>query len=463
MLIMKLLGVGATLLAGPGAADRPIQAPDPFVAEANAIVEAAYPADGPGAVVVITKGGRTVYATSRGMADLDEGRPLSSQTVFRLGSLTKSLTAATILQLVEEGRIGLDDPLSHYLPSYPAPAGSATVRQLLNHTSGIASYNEIPGWMEANAARPFSTPELVGVFRDLPVRSEPGQAWAYSNSNYVLLGAIMEAVTRGPWHRTVTDRLSGPLGLRTLGYGPELEASGIAARGYTITAGGRPELARSTDPSVRHAAAGLAGSAGDLARWTRALHRGEVITADLHAQMIAPTLLPDGQPVPYGFGMALGDVRGQDVLRHDGRVSGFSNESLYLPTEDIVIVVLANSDRPATSPALLGRRLAALAIGKPYRRFTRVPVDPEAVARDVGVYQSGSAPPRRFFLRDSKVFMGRDGAPDREVYPAGERRYFYPDSFTWFQIEETDSGAVMRLYQDDGPQPEVSARETARP
>ena len=139
--------------AGRGLRHRHRASP-PTAGAGRRLLAAAYPADGPGATVIVTRGGRTIYSASRGLADLAGRRPLTAETVFRLGSLTKQFTAAIVLQLVAEGRISLDDPVSRFFPDYPQPGAAATVRQLLNHTSGIQSYTGIPGFMREGEDQP---------------------------------------------------------------------------------------------------------------------------------------------------------------------------------------------------------------------------------------------------------------------------------------------------------------------
>jgi CubicO group peptidase (beta-lactamase class C family) len=193
----KLLGLAALAATATASAPALAEPPADLRARADAIVAAAYPADGPGAAVIITRGGRTIYASGRGLADVEARRPITPATVFRLGSITKQFTAAVILQLVAEGRISLDDPLSRFYPDYPQPGAGATVRQLLQHLSGIQSYTAIPGFMGGEAVRrPHTTDEMIAHFRDLPQVTPPGQAWAYNNSGYVLLGGIIERAPR---------------------------------------------------------------------------------------------------------------------------------------------------------------------------------------------------------------------------------------------------------------------------
>jgi CubicO group peptidase (beta-lactamase class C family) len=412
--------------------------------------------------VVVTRGGQTIYTAGRGLADVEARRPITPQTVFRLGSITKQFTAALVLQLVAEGKISLDDPVSRFFPDYPQPGASATVRQLLNHTSGIQSYTSIPGWMrdDANTNRAYTTAEAIAVFRNLPSPTPPGQAWQYNNSGYTLLAGIVEQVTGRPWHQQLEQRIAAPLGLRTIGYGVDRETRPDMARGYTMGEGGAVRPARPLHMSVPHGAGALVGTVGDLARWAQALHRGRVVSPQLYTAMTSPAPLPDGKTHPYGFGLGIGEVRGRPAYEHSGGIFGFQTDSVYIPGEDVFVAVFANSDRPATSPGLVMRRLAALAVGEPYREFTRAEVDPATVAPFFGLYQveAGGAP-RRFFARDGKYYTARGDAGEREVVPAGDGHFFYPGDVTWFRLVRGEGGAlVMEMHQNGAAAAERAVR-----
>jgi CubicO group peptidase (beta-lactamase class C family) len=466
---MKFLGKPVPLLAAALAlAPFPAAAvPADFRQRAEAQLAASVPADGPGMSAIVTEGGRTVYAGGRGLANVEAHTPITPQTVFRLGSITKQFTSSVIMQLVDEGRISLDDPLSRFLPDYPQPAAAVTVRQLLNHTSGIQSYTGIPGWMvEANTNRAHTTAEMVGVFSGLPLVSPPGARWQYNNSGYVLLAAIIERVTGMPWHEAVARRIARPLGLATIRYGVGEEGVPLMAHGYTGRAGAvRP--AQLIHMSVPSGAGALLGSAEDLARWAQALHHGRVVSAASYQKMIAPTVLNDGSTNPYGFGLANTQVRGRRAITHNGGIFGFSTDSIYLPDQDIFVAVLANSDSPPVSPGTTLRRLAAIALGDPYPSFARVAVDPAAVEPFLGVYAApGAGGERRFFQRDGRLFTRRAaGGPEQEVFAAGGNRFFYgPDSLTWFTVSRDASGAVtMAMHPNGEDRIETAPRTGAAP
>ena len=164
-----------------------------FTAEAERILAAAYAADAPGAAVIVSRGGEVIFAGARGMADIEARRPIDGGTVFRVGSIAKQFTAAMILQLIAEGRLSLDDPLSRFFPDWPEPSGRATVRHLLNHSSGVFDFSKIPGFMTSpQAQRANTTADLLAVIRSRPAKAEPGAEWEYNNGGYVILGAIIE-------------------------------------------------------------------------------------------------------------------------------------------------------------------------------------------------------------------------------------------------------------------------------
>ena len=462
MILMKLLGKVAlatasatALAAGTGPA---LAQPADFTAQAAALVEAAYPDDGPGAAVIVTRGGRVIYAAGRGLADVETGRPITPDTPFRLGSIVKQFTAATVLQLVAEGRISLDDPVSHFFPDWPRPGAGATVRQLLNHSSGIQDFSKIPGWIVANRHRPWTTAELLAVFRDLPARAEPGHAWEYNNGGYVMLGAIVERVTGKAWHEAVAERIARPLGLETIAYGASDEAVRATALGYSEEDGRQQPVQRS-HMSVAHAAGGLVGSVADMARWAQALHHGRVVGPALYREMIRPARLADGSTQPYGFGLRLRRIRGRPALVHGGAGGGLDTDSVYIPSEDVFVAVFANSDDPATDPSILTRRLAALALGEPFPSFSRANVDMGAIEPLFGAYQAEGGPPLRFFSRDGRLYLGR-GDDEKEAYPAGDDRFFFgPDDLMWFGIVRGADGAhAMEVHAPDAAAPMRAVR-----
>ena len=445
-----------------GSAAPALAVPADFKARADAYVESAWPADGPGASVIVVEKGKTVYARGRGLADVEAKTPITPDTVFRLGSITKQFSAAVILQLAEEGKLSLDDPLSKFIPDYPGDGARATVRQLLNHTVGVQSYTGIPGFMASDekVGRAYTTAEMIALFKDMPMVSPPGAKHQYNNSGYVLVGAVIEAVTGKPWHQAVEERIARPLKLATIRYGENEASTPKMARGYSL-ADDKVKPARILHMSVPHAAGALIGNVRDLARWGHALHHGKVVAPARYAQMIAPTVLPGGETVPYGFGLGREKVREIEGIAHSGGIFGFATDSIYLPDKDIFIAVLTNSDQPATRPGFAMHRLAALAVGDPYPEFETVSVDPASVEPILGLYKvEGDEAHRLFHVRGGKFYTRRKGGSDQEVFPAGGDRFHYGrNSLTWFELKRAPDGAhVMEMHQNGAHAAEKAVR-----
>lgn len=451
-----VLGAGAALLA----ISTPARAvPADFAARADAVVASAYPADGPGAAIIVTEGGKPVYERGRGLANIQAKTPITPATVFRIGSITKQFSAAVVLQLAAEGRLSLDDPLSKYFPDWPKPSADATIRQLLNHTSGMQSYTDIPGWMvEANTGRAYSNEEMIAVFKDLPAPSKPGETYAYNNSAYFLIGVIIEKVTGKPWHEEVAERIYRPLKLNSFRYGVEEGQVAQMATGYAINEKGEAGTSLKIHMSVPGAAGALIGTVGDLATWAHALHHGRIVDAASYKAMTTPTKTSDGKESPYGYGLALAELRGHKTIGHGGGIFGFVTASVYIPEEDVFVAVFHNAAPSPTSPDEVAAKLAMLAIGDPFPELKKLPVEMKAVEPLLGTYKiEGEEAERIFFARDGKLFTRRSGGGDMEVFVAGNNRYFYEGSVTWFDIKP-GKVPVMEMYHSGAKTPQVAKR-----
>lgn len=424
-------------------------------AQADTILAAAFAADGPGAAAIVTRAGQVVYAAGRGMADLDTGRAITPSTVFRTGSITKQFVAATVLTLVAEGKLSLDDPLGKFFPDWPPPGADATVRQLLNHSSGLFDYTKIPGYMLSEPTlRPNTTADLVAVMRTRPAAAPPGERWEYNNGGYVMLGAIIEQVTGMSWHEAVIERIGKPLGLTTLAYAVDAEGRPATARFYGV-ADGKPVPARGVHASVAHGAGGLVASVEDMARWAQALHHGRVVPPDLYREMTSPARLADGSTRPYGFGLRLQQLRGRPALVHGGAARGVDTGSIYIPSEDLFVAVFANSDELPIDASVVVQRLAALALGEPIPVLVKAEVPPNEIAPLLGAYHMDNGPPDLlFFERAGKLYLSR-GEDESEAFATGEDRFFFgPDNLMWFRfVRQPDGAHAVEVHRPDRAEP----------
>lgn len=427
-----------------------------IASQARAVLEHAVATDGPGAVMLIVKGDKALFLEARGQAQIELGVPLAADQVFRIASITKIFTAATVLKLAEQGQLSIDDKLGKYLPDVPG-ADRIALRQLLNHTAGVSDTAKAvqPGFLR----RDVDTATQVAEIARRPPDFEPGMRWSYSNAGYILLGAVIEKVTGQRWHEAIRELLLEPAGLATIRYGDNAALIPGRVAGYsTDNPTHRVENASFISSSVPAAAGGLVATADELARWMRALANGRVLTPQSFHEMSTPALaLPGMSPTRrYGLGLYLWRVRGSDMVGHTGQINGFASAVGYLPRQDITIVVLANDD--AFDARTMSRRLAAIALGQPYA--DPVAVTPTAQTLDAlaGNYRIDAQTMETLSVKDGHLFAQRT---HHNLVPmqmtADGRLYFVPDELSYFAPVHDAAGKIVRLdYFEGGDAPAQS-------
>jgi D-alanyl-D-alanine carboxypeptidase len=339
----------ATLGAGQRAAIPRASPPPTLAARVDALVADAM-RDGrtPAVSVAVARGGRIVLAKGYGLANVELNVPATPDTVYRIGSITKQFTAAAVMQLVEQGKMSLDDPIEKYLPDYPVRGRHITIRHLLNHTSGIKSYTSLGLKFLAVTRQDLSHESLIALFKDEPDDFQPGEKWLYDNSGYYLLGVILEKATGFKYADYVQRQLFAPLRLSSTRYCDVEPVVKNRAAGYQL--GPDMQLRNADFISMKNpfAAGALCSTVTDLVAWTTALAGGKVVSTASYQQMTAPTKLNDGKEQAYGFGLMPGDLEGHPHVSHGGGINGFASMLMYFPKGDVTVAVLTNS---STGPA----------------------------------------------------------------------------------------------------------------
>lgn len=304
---------------------------------------------------LIARNAEVIFKGGFGDADMSWHIPNTPETKFRIGSSTKQFTASVILTLVEDGKIDLQGKVSDYLPDYPKPQGDqVTIDHLLSHTSGIPNYTSLPGFMSDAVRDPFEVDSLVAVFSGLDLAFEPGSRWSYSNSNYILLGAIIEAVTGKPYAEALRERVLDPLGLEDTGYDHYEDVLDEQAIGYYKADDGY-RRAPYLDTSVPFAAGMLYSTVEDLFKWDQSLYGNgpfehpetKALMFTPHATIPAALVEEAGLPPSYGYGWFVGDVpvAGDTVkvIEHGGTIFGFATVFMRMPDDRNTIILLDNT------------------------------------------------------------------------------------------------------------------------
>ncbi|MDP2958956.1 MAG: serine hydrolase domain-containing protein [Longimicrobiales bacterium] len=313
-----------------------------------------------GAAVGVVHRGDTLLLAGFGVADLEWDVPTSTDAVFEIGSVTKQFTAASVLQLVEQGKLDLDADVATYLPDYDTRGRRIPLRRLLDHTSGIKGYTEMPVFGEF-MMRDLPRDSLVAKFEAEPLDFEPGTAEIYNNSAYFLLGLIIEKASGEKYEEYVKRHLFEPLGMARSYYCDERAVVPRRAHGYDQGPQGLGQKGY-LDHQWPYAAGSLCSTAGDMVRWNQALHGGKVLSAASYRDMTTPDPLEDGTPIRYGMGLMAFDDNGRRALTHGGGINGFLSDAWYYPDEGLIVVVLQNS-AGQKGPGLLARALIEAAIG----------------------------------------------------------------------------------------------------
>lgn len=293
-----------------------------------------------GATVAVIRDERVVEIRGFGKRDLAAGLPADENTKYEVGSITKEFTAAAILQLQEAGKLRLDAPLATYLPTAPH-AKDVTIRQLLTLTSGLPNYLAGPN-VDALAARPATFDHLIARIAGKPLDFSPGTQFGASNTNYLILGRVVEVISGERWSDYVEQHLFTPAGMTessTIGSEPQLTDM---ARGYAY-ADGKTSPAPPLDESWAVAAGDIVTTAGDLAKWEAALASAKIVSADDYARMTTSQRLADGSSSGYGMGMYVDDSDAPRTLAQ-GDTFGFDASDVFYPKQGLRVIVLTNTE-----------------------------------------------------------------------------------------------------------------------
>ena len=439
---------GALLLAAPAHAQSLPSKADVARAADSLAADFIATRGAPGVSIAVVRGRDTLVLGGWGKADLENDIPATSRTVYRIGSITKQFTSATVLQLIERGKVKLDDSIGTYLTTLPIAWRAVTVRQLLNHTSGIPSYTNVGMRWVRRWGEEMTPDTLVAITASDTLWFKRGTSWSYDNTGYVVLGMLVEKVAGRPWGAEVTDRLAKPLGLSDTQNCLTQPIIARRASGYADANGqwtNAPYLAMSQP----YAAGAMCSTVGDLARWNRALATGQVVSAASYANMTTP----EGAAVKnkYGYGLVRDTLAGRTVVTHGGGINGFISANAWFPDAELSVTVLSNSGS-ARSDRLMAQ-LARAALGVPLLRPPpRVAISAEDRARYVGVYAlvlGGS--PRDFTIseRDGELYSQLAGQGAIVLIPLGNHTFgasFDPSVRIVFTVE-TGNATMLTLMQ----------------
>lgn len=399
--------------------------------------------------VLVVEGDRVLLDKGYGLASLEWQVPNAPEAKFRLGSLTKQFTATLILLLEQDGKLKVNDPVSKYLPDAPPTWARITLANLLSHTSGIPSFTglkEFPQW----SMNPHTPDEEIALFRDKPLDFEPGSKFDYSNSNFIVLGAVIEKVSGKKYGDLLRERIFDPLGMKDTGLDRDDLVLPKRAEGYRPGPQGL-EVARSESMSIPWSAGALYSTTGDLLKWEHGLFGGKILNEDSLRQMTTPG---KGN---YGFGVFIQTQDGVRVVSHGGGIEGFNTHLAYAPEKQIAVVVLSNVNGGA--PGSMGDQLMDTVLGRPVVLASErkpVPIGNDELTKFVGVYDLAPSFAITIAVTGDRITAQGTGQPSFELMYQGLREghaiFFAPGPDAEIEFVPDSGGKVSSLVLHQGGQ-----------
>ncbi len=393
--------------------------------------------------VLVARGGDVILSKGYGSANLEWNIANTPVTKFRLGSLTKQFTAASILLLVERGKLMLEDPIRKYIPDAPAAWDKITIFNLLTHTSGIPNFTSLPEYKSLQLVE-APVAKTIATVRDKPLDFPPGEKMSYSNSGYLVLGYVIERVTGGRYEQFVTDNIFTPLGMKDSGYDSNTAIIPRRAAGYTPSAAG-PVNAGYIHMSIPHAAGALYSTTEDLLRWEQGLFGGKLISAASLAKMTTPF------KNDYAFGLTVRTVSGRKVIHHGGGIDGFNTFLAYYPDTKVTIAVLANINGQA--PGQIAAKLGDLAHGGTVQTTSErkeIALPAAKLSKYVGTYELGPGVNMMIRLVGDHLTTQLTGQQQIPMFAESETKFFLKVVDAQVEFFNDAGGAVSHavMYQN---------------
>ncbi len=412
----------------------------------------------PGAQVGIYSRGQILLAKGYGLADIELNVPVKPETLFQSGSVGKQFVSATVMMLVEEGKVGLDDSITKYFPDAPATWKPILIKNLLSHTSGLAEYESDertgpngPFYMRLD----FTEDQLLQKIEALPIEFAPGDKWNYRNTNYVLLGIMIHKVTGKFYADYLAERIFQPLGMTSTRLISDADIIPNRSSGYELH-GDKLQNQDWVSPTFNSTADGaLYFNVLDLAKWDGALYGTTLLKQSSLDRIWTVYPLNDGKPNPahYGFGWEINAMNGHKVIEHGGAWQGFTCDISRYVDDSLTVVVLTNLDAGHARPEKIAHTVAGLVnpalMPPPPKEHKEVAIDPKLFDGYVGTYQLAPNFTITVTREDDHLFLQATGQSKFQVFPEGNRDFFLKvaDAQVTFVTDSTGRATELVLHQ----------------
>jgi CubicO group peptidase (beta-lactamase class C family) len=393
--------------------------------------------------VLVAQKGKVIYQKGFGYRNAEEKISNDVNSIFQIGSITKQITAAVIMQLQQEGKLSVQDRLSKYFSGF-TNGDKITIENLLTHTSGIYNYTNDTSIMKSDVTRHYSQQEMLTLFSKYPSDFEPGTKWNYSNSAYSLLGYIIEKVEKKPYEKVVRERIFQPLGMTNSGFDFTNLSNSNKTKGY-FSLNPKPVPAPIVDSTIAYSAGAVYSTVGDLYKWERAIYTNKILKTESWKAVFTP------YKNKYGYGWGIDSLYGRLITAHSGGIHGYSSYIIRFPQDEVTVIVFDNSSSNALST--ISKNVAAILFDQPYEipaAQKQIRVDTAILKQYVGEYQLAPTFTITVSLEHGQLKAQATGQPQFDLYAEKENVFFLKVVDAKVEFVKDDKGVVteMILYQN---------------
>lgn len=390
----------------------------------------------PGGTVLVAQRGKILYQRGFGMANLELNVEMLPDMLFEIGSQTKQFTAISILQLMEQGKLVITDPITKYIDSCPSSWQQVTIENLMTHSSGISDVG--------NVRMGATTESIIDAAKKQTLAFKPGTKAFYANIEFVLLGVIVEKVSGKSIGTYFKDHMLAPLNMKNTYCNNNDVIIPNRTPAYLKRSVGFTNTPMS---NIVGGAGGLISNTHDILLWYEALAAGKLVKKETLAQAWKPFVLADGKPSQFGYGWGAGGaVQGSPVVEHGGMAGGYCTSALYMPAEQVFVAVFLNQ---RGYPDPFTQNIAAVFIGKPYPMDT-ISLSVGELQEYTGSYEVNDGSKRKILLNNGRPYCETsDGRSKLLMLPYAKDKFILDGTFWMFTFQRNDAGKVVAVIRSD--------------
>lgn len=411
----------------------------------DSIMTSKFKADGAGAVALVSKNGQIVYHKAFGMANLELNVPMKKEMVFEIASMTKQFTAISILMLLEQGKLTLEDDITKHINDYPTNGNKITIHNLLNHTSGI---KELPmtDWISFYyLKKDFAPIDFINHFKTEPQTFKPNEKWEYCNGGYFILGYIIEKISGLKYEEFIQNNIFNPLKMNASYCRVGNINKVIKDRAYGYDKNEKYYNAEYLDITQPYAAGCIMSTVEDLFKWNNALQNNTLVKKETLEKAFTNYELTNGKKTNYGYGFLIRDISGSKSYEHGGGIPGFASHGIYLQNEKVFVTALSNCR--LNDPASETAKIAGLVISKPFTNKKELLLNDTELNKLKGSFKAtNSNSILEVTVENQKLFVRVKGSDQNsQLIPYSKDKFYIKNEYTEYEFILNDKKEITGL------------------